>query len=126
MSLIRETLFDLVLNAFLQIGLFAIVAAIFSHLVAKARAKYQNVFYLAVFFFCLTAPVINTIWQSHPITVAGKSLPLVLPDAGLPNPSFWGWQGHSKQHEQFALGPEIQSWIVAIWGVLVLYRLVHF
>jgi beta-lactamase regulating signal transducer with metallopeptidase domain len=126
MSLIRETLFDLVSNAFLQIGLFAIVAAIFSHLVAKARAKYQYVFYLTVFLFCLAAPVINTIWQSHPITVAGKSLPLVLPDAGLPNPSFWGWQGHSKQHEQFALGPEIQSWIVAIWGLLVLYRLVHF
>jgi beta-lactamase regulating signal transducer with metallopeptidase domain len=126
MSTIRETVFDLLLNAFLQIGLFAIVTAVFSRLVAKARAKYQYVFYLAVFFFCLAAPVINTIWQSHPITGAGKSLQQVLPEAGRPNHSFWGWQGHSEQHEPFTLRPEVQSWIVAIWGVLVLYRMVHF
>jgi beta-lactamase regulating signal transducer with metallopeptidase domain len=126
MSLIRETVFDLVLNAFVQIGLFAIVTAVFSPLVAKARAKYQHVFYLAVFLLCLAAPVINTIWQSHPITGAGKSLQQVLPEAGRPNQHFWGWQGRSDQHEQFTLGSEAQSWIVAIWGVLVLYRLVHF
>ena len=126
MILIRETVFDLVLNAFLQIGLFAIVTAVFSRLVAKARAKYQYVFYLAVFLFCLAAPVINTIWQSQPITGAGKSLQLVLPEARRSNLRFWGWQGHSEQHEPFTLGPEIQTWIVAIWGVLVLYRLVHF
>jgi beta-lactamase regulating signal transducer with metallopeptidase domain len=126
MSTIRETVFDLVLNAFLQIGFFAIVTAVFSRLVAKARAKYQYVFYLAVFLFCLAAPVINTIWQSHPITGAGKSLQQVLPEAGGANHRFWGWQGHSEQHEQFTLGSEVQSWIIAIWGVLVLYRLVHF
>jgi beta-lactamase regulating signal transducer with metallopeptidase domain len=126
MNLIRETVFDLVLNAFLQIGLFAIVTAVFSRFVAKARAKYQYVFYLAVFLFCLAAPVINTIWLSQPITGAGKSLPLVLPETRRPNLRFWGWHGHSEQHEPFTLGPEIQSWIVAIWGVLVLYRLVHF
>jgi beta-lactamase regulating signal transducer with metallopeptidase domain len=126
MSLIRETVFYLLLNAFLQIGLFAIVTAVFSRLVAKARAKYQYVFYLAVFLFCLAAPVINTVWQSHSITGAGKSLQQVLPGAGRPNHRFWGRQGHSEQHEQFTLGPEVQSWIVAIWGALVLYRLVHF
>src|SRR6266851_7316352 len=126
MSLIRETVFDLVLNAFVQIGLFAIVTAVFSPLVAKARAKYQHVFYLAVFLFCLAAPVINTIWQSHPITGAGKSLQQVLPEAGRPNQHFWGWQGRSDQHEHFTLGSEAQSWIVAIWGVLVLLRLVRF
>ena len=120
MSLIRETVFDLVLNAFVQIGLFAIVTAVFSPLVAKARAMYQHVFYLAVFLLCLAAPVINTIWQSHPITGAGKSLQQVLPEAGRPNQHFWGWQGRSDQHEQFKLGSEAQSWIVAIWGVLVL------
>jgi beta-lactamase regulating signal transducer with metallopeptidase domain len=126
MSVIRETVFDLVLNAFLQIGLFAIVTAVFSRLVAKARAKYQYIFYLAVFLFCLAAPVINTLWQSHPITGAGKSLQQVLPEAGRPHHRFWGWPGHSEQHEQFTMGPEVQGWIVAIWGVLVLYRLVHF
>jgi hypothetical protein len=88
MSLIRETVFDLVLNAFVQIGLFAIVTAVFSPLVAKARAKYQHVFYLAVFLLCLAAPVINTIWQSHPVTGAGKSLQQVLPEAGRPNQNF--------------------------------------
>jgi beta-lactamase regulating signal transducer with metallopeptidase domain len=126
MSLIRETVFDLLLNAFLQIGLFAIVTALFSPLVAKAKAKYQHVFYLAVFLFCLTVPVINTIWQSHPITGTGKSLQQVLPEAGEPNHRFWGWQFHSEQHQQFTLGSEAQSWIVAIWGMLALYRLVHF
>ena len=126
MSLVRETVFDLVLNAFLQIGLFAIVTAVFSRLVAKVRAKYQYVFYLAVFFFCLAAPVINTLWQSHPATLAEKSLQQVLPEVGGAIHSFWGWQGYSEQHEQFTLGPEVQSWIVAIWGLLVLYRLVHF
>jgi beta-lactamase regulating signal transducer with metallopeptidase domain len=124
MSLIRETVFDLVLNAFLQIGLFAIVTAVLSPLVAKARAKYQYVFYVVVFLFCLATPVINTIWQSRPI--AGAALQQVLPEAGRSNQRFWGWQSHSELHEQFTLGPEVQSWIVAIWGVLVLYRLVHF
>jgi hypothetical protein len=116
MSLIRETIFDLVLNAFLQIGLFAIVTACFSRLVAKARAKYQYVFYLAVFLFCLAAPVINTIWRTHPITGAGKSLQQVLPEAGGAYHRFWEWQGHSERHEQFTLGPEVQGWIVALWG----------
>ena len=123
MSPVQETLFDLLLNALLQIGFFAIATAVFSRLVAKARAKYQYVFYLAVFLFCLAAPVINTIWQSHPITGPGKSLQQVLPEAVRPDHRFWGWQGHS---EQFTLGPEVQRWIVALWGVLVLYRLLHF
>jgi beta-lactamase regulating signal transducer with metallopeptidase domain len=123
MSPIEEPLFDLLLNALLQIGFFAIATAVFSRLVAKARAKYQYVFYLAVFLFCLAAPVINTFWQSHPITGPGKSLQQVLPEAVQPNHRFWGWQGHS---EQFTLEPEVQSWIVALWGVLVLYRLLHF
>jgi beta-lactamase regulating signal transducer with metallopeptidase domain len=126
MSTFRETVFDLVLNASLQIGFFAIVTAVFSRLVAKTRPKYQYAFYLAVFLFCLAAPVINTIWQSHSITGAGRSRQQVLPEVGGANHRFWGWQGHPEQHEQFTLGPEVQSWIVAIWGVLVLYRLLHF
>jgi beta-lactamase regulating signal transducer with metallopeptidase domain len=125
MSQIREIVFALMLNAFLQIALFAIVAAAFSSLLAKARAKYQHVFYLAVLLFCLATPAINTVWQSHPSTGAGKSPQQVLP-AGLPNHDFWGWHGDSQRQKQFTLGPEVQSWIVAIWGVLVLYRLVHF
>jgi hypothetical protein len=77
MITIRETAFDLMWNAFVQIGLFALVAAAFSRLVAKARAKYQHVFYLAVFLLCLAAPVVNTVWKSHPIARAEKSQQLL-------------------------------------------------
>jgi len=126
MSLIRETVFDLVLNAFLQIGLFAIVAAVFSRLVAKARAKHQYSFYLTVLLFCLAAPVINTLWQSPSAVVAEKSQQQVPSDAGGANHRFWSWQGHSKQHKQFTIAPGFQSWIVGIWGVLVLFRLARF
>src|SRR5882762_481085 len=123
MSLIRETVFDLMLIAFLQIGLFALPISVFSRLVAKARAKYQYVFYLAVFLFCLAVPVINTLWQSPSTVVAEKSQQQVPSDAGGANHRFWSWQGHSKQHKQFTIAPGFQSWIVGIWGVLVLFRL---
>ncbi len=126
MSLIRETVFDLVLNAFLQIALFAIVAAVFSRLVAKARAKHQYSFYLTVLLFCLAAPVINTLWQSPSTVVAEKSQQQVPSDAGGANHRFWSWQGHSKQHKQFTIAPGFQSWIVGIWGVFVLLRLARF
>lgn len=56
MSSIQETLFDLLLNSLLQIGFFAIVAAVFSRLVAKARARHQYFFYLAVLLFSVRGP----------------------------------------------------------------------
>ena len=126
MSPIQETLFDLLLNALLQIGFFAIVAAVFSRLVAKARAKHQYSFYLAVLLFCVAAPVINTFWQSPSTVVAEKSQQQVPSDAGGANHRFWSWDGHSKQHKQLTIAPGFQSWIVSIWGVLVLLRLAHF
>jgi beta-lactamase regulating signal transducer with metallopeptidase domain len=126
MSLIRETVFDFVLNAFLQVGLFAIVTAVFSRLVAKARANYQYAFYLAVFLFCLAVPVINTFWQSPSTVVAEKSQQQVPSDAGGANHRFWSWQSHSRQHKQFTIAPGFQSWIVGIWGVFVLLRLARF
>jgi beta-lactamase regulating signal transducer with metallopeptidase domain len=126
MSTIRETVFDLLFNAFLQIGLFAIVTAVFSRLVAKARAKHQYSFYLAALVFCLAAPVINTLWQSPSTVVAEKSQQRVPLEAGGANHRFWGWQGHSKQHKQFTIAPGVQSWIVGIWGLLVLLRLARF
>src|ERR1700730_8187158 len=126
MSPIQETLFDLLLNALLQIGFFAIVAAVFSRLVAKARAKYQYSLYLTVLLFCLAAPVINTLWQSPSTVIAEKSQQQVPSDAGGANHRFWSWQGHSKQHKQFTIAPGFQSWIVGIWGVLVLLRLTRF
>src|ERR1700680_3594251 len=108
MSLIQESLFDLLLNALLQIGFFAIVAAVFSRLVAKARAKHQYPFYLTVLLFCVAAPVVNTFWQSPSTIVAEKSQQQVPSDAGGANHRFWSWQGHSKQHKQFTIAPGVQ------------------
>ncbi|HZD49600.1 MAG TPA: M56 family metallopeptidase [Silvibacterium sp.] len=126
MSPIQETLFDLLLNALLQIGFFAIVAAVFSRLVAKVRAKHQYSFYLTVLLFCLAAPVINTLWQSPSTVIAEQSQQHVPSEAGGANHRFWSWQGHSRQHKQLTIAPGVQSWIVGIWGVLVLLRLARF
>ena len=126
MSLVKETLFNLLLNALLQIGFFAILAAVFSRLVAKASAKHQYSFYLTVLLFCVAAPVINTIWQSPSTVVAEKSQQQVPSDAGGANHRFWSWDGHSKQHKQLTIAPGFQSWILSIWGVLVLLRLARF
>ncbi|HEY1946769.1 MAG TPA: M56 family metallopeptidase [Bryobacteraceae bacterium] len=126
MNQIQETLFDLLLNAFIQIGFFAIVAAVFSPLVAKARAKHQYFFYLAVLLFCLTAPVINTFWKSPSTAVAEKSHQQFPSRAGGANLRFWNWQGDSKLHKQFTIAPAFQSWMDGIWGVLVLLQLLRF
>jgi beta-lactamase regulating signal transducer with metallopeptidase domain len=126
MNPIQETLFDLLLNALLQIGFFAIVVAVFSRLVAKARAKHQYFFYLTVLLFCLAAPVTNTLWQSPSTVVAENPQQRVSSAAGGGNHGFWNWQGHSKQHQQFTIAPGVQSWVVGIWGVLVLLQLARF
>jgi beta-lactamase regulating signal transducer with metallopeptidase domain len=126
MSPIQETLFDLLLNAILQISFFAILAAIFSRLVAKAKAKHQYCFYLAVLLFCMAVPAANTLWQTPSTVVAEKSQLQVSSEAGAANRLFWSWQGHSKQPLQFTIGLGIQSWIVGVWGALVLFRLARF
>ncbi|HVH86429.1 MAG TPA: M56 family metallopeptidase [Terriglobales bacterium] len=126
MSHIQETLFDLLLNALLQIGLFAIVAAVFSRLLGKVRGKHQYHFYLAMLLFCLAAPVANTLWQSPSTVVAEKSQRQIRSDVAGANQRFWSWQEHSTQHKQFTIAPGFQSWIVGLWGMFVLLRLVHF
>src|SRR5580704_19572044 len=108
MSPIHETLFDLLFNALLQIGFFTLVAAVFSRLVAKARAKHQYFFYLTVLLFCVAAPIVNTFWQSPSIIVAEKSQQPVRSDAGGANHFFWSWDGHSAQHKQFTIPPGFQ------------------
>jgi len=118
MSAIQETLFDLLLNAILQISFLAIAAAVFSRLVAKARAKHQYCFYLAVLLFCLAVPAINTLWQTPSTVVAEKSQLQVPWEAGAANHLFWSWQGHSRQHRQFTIAPGVQSWIVGVGGCL--------
>src|SRR5215472_2653941 len=126
MSSIQETLFDLLLNSLLQIGFFAIAAAVFSRLVAKARARHQYFFYVTVFLWCLATPVINTLWQSPSTAVAEKSQQQVVPGAAGASDGFWIWRSYSKQHKQFAIAPGFESWIVGIWTVLILLRLARF
>lgn len=126
MNPIREALVGLLLNAFLQIALFAMLAASFSRFIAKARAKYQYVIYLAVFFVCITAPVVNTLWTSHPIAAAEHAVPQIPSEPGAVHHRFWGWQGQSIEYGEFALGQPVQVWIIGIWGMFVLYRLVRF
>jgi beta-lactamase regulating signal transducer with metallopeptidase domain len=125
MTPIRETVFDLLLNAILQIGLFAIVAATFSRFVARVKAKYQYFFYLSIFLFCLAAPIFNMLWQVHPSEEASPTQQLPS-QSGLGNHhNGWGWQGYSKEHRQFTLGPGVQSWVIGLWGLLILHRLVQ-
>src|SRR6516165_5812688 len=124
MSLIQESLFDLLLNALLQIGFFAIVAAVFSRIVAKARAKHQYCFYLAVLLFCLAVPVINTFWHSPSTAIVEGVRQPVLADRAGANSRFWIWQAHSRQHQQWIVPSGFQSWILGAWGVLVLLQLV--
>jgi beta-lactamase regulating signal transducer with metallopeptidase domain len=126
MSSIQETLFDLLINSLVQISFFAIVAAVFSRLVAKAKARLQYFFYLAVLLLCLAAPVINTLWQSSSTVVAEKTQKQVLAGAAGADLGSWIWQGFSKQHKQFTIAPGFQSWIIGIWTMLVVLRLARF
>jgi beta-lactamase regulating signal transducer with metallopeptidase domain len=126
MSQIQQSLFDLLLNALLQIGFFAIVAAVFSRLVAKARAKHQYCFYVAVLLFCLAAPAANTFWHWPSTIVAEKSHHQISSDFGVANRFLWIWQEHNNPHEQFIISPRFQTWIIGAWGVLALLRLARF
>jgi beta-lactamase regulating signal transducer with metallopeptidase domain len=123
---IQEALFDLLVNAFLQIGFFAIVASALSRLVAQARPKHQHSFYLTVLLFCLTAPVINTFWQSPSAVAAEKSQQQIRSGTGGTSHPFWNWQGDSKLHRQVIIASAFQSCLVSIWGALVLLRLARF
>src|SRR5215469_7361781 len=126
MSSMQETLFDLLLNALLQIGFFAIVAALFSRLIARARAKHQYSFYLAVLLLCLSAPVVNTFWHSSLTGMAENSQQQISSDAGAANRISWIWQEHTRAREQSIFPPGFQTWIIGAWGVLVLLRLARF
>ena len=126
MSSIQETVVDLLVNAMVQIGFFAIVAALFSRLTAKLKGRHQFFFYLAVLLFCLAVPVINTLGRFPANVAAEKSQTQVLSDGGAVTPSFWIWRGHAAQSREFSISPEIRSWIVGAWGVFILFRLVRF
>jgi hypothetical protein len=126
MSAIRELVFDWLFNALVQIGLFAILAAVLSPLIAKAKAKYQHWLYLAVFALCMTAPVFNTLWQSRPSVVAKGAQQQTIQGIEDPNHRFWVWNGHSKAHESIILSSGVKTALLVVWQVLFLYQLVRF
>jgi len=125
MSAIREVLFSLLFNAILQIGLFAVIAAALSPFVGKARARYQHSFYLGVLLLCLAAPVTNTFWRTRVSVATKSSSQETQQQTGPPKHSFWPWEGHSSARNSLEFGPGVQSAIVAIWGLIALYQLIH-
>jgi len=128
MSTIREIEFDWLFNASMQIGLFAILAAALSPIIAKAKAKYQHCFYLAVFVLCLTAPVFNTLWQTRPSAVANRFQQSIQGTEHRDHP-FWAWNWYSKAHEPsipIILAHGAKTSLLVIWEVLFLYQLIHF
>jgi beta-lactamase regulating signal transducer with metallopeptidase domain len=126
MSAIRELVFDWLFNASVQIGLFAILAAVLSPFIAKAKAKYQHCFYLAIFALSLAAPVVNTLWQTRPSVVAKGSQQQPIQGTEHPDRNFWIWNGLSKAHGPIILAPGAKTALLFIWQVLFLYQLIHF
>jgi beta-lactamase regulating signal transducer with metallopeptidase domain len=118
--------FDWLLNASVQIGLFAILAALLSPFISKAKAKYRHCFYLAVFALCLAAPVFNTLWRARP-SVAAQQQPIQGTEHS--DHHFWIWNGLSKAHEPsipIRLTSGAKTALLVIWQVLFLYQLIHF
>jgi beta-lactamase regulating signal transducer with metallopeptidase domain len=126
MNTIREIVFDWLFNASVQIGLFAILATVLSPFIAKAKAKYQHCFYLAIFALCLAAPVFNTLWQTRPSVAAKRSQQQAIQGTEQPDHRFWLWNGHSRGDKSVILGPGAKTALLVIWQVLFLYQMIHF
>ncbi len=126
MSTIRELVFGWLFNASAQIGLFAILAAVLSPFIAKAKAKYQHCFYLAIFALCLAAPVFNTLWQTRPSVVVERSQQQPMQETEHRDHHWWVWNGHSNAHESIVVVHGAKTALLVIWQVLFLYQLVHF
>ncbi len=93
---------------------------------AKAKAKYQHCFYLAIFALCLAAPVFNTLWQTRPNVVAKRSQQHLIQGTEHTDHHFWVWNGHSNAYESIILAPGAKTALLVIWQVLFLYQLIHF
>ena len=126
MSRIREFLFDWLFNASVQLGLFAILAAVLSPIIEKAKTKYQHCFYLVVFALCLTASVFNTFWQAHPREAAQESEQQLRLSNGRPDRFSWIWHGQFKAHKLFMLERGAKTSLLMLWQMLFLYQFIHF
>jgi beta-lactamase regulating signal transducer with metallopeptidase domain len=126
MSAIRVALVSLLFNATLQVGLFAVAAAALSPFVKRAQARYQHSFYFSMLILCLAIPGVNTFWHTHRSETAKNSPQETLRQIESPNHHFWDWEGHSVAQNPLEFRRGVQSAIVAIWGLTVLYQLIHF
>jgi beta-lactamase regulating signal transducer with metallopeptidase domain len=126
MSTIREPVFNWLINASVQLGLFAILAALLSPFIGKTKAKIQHCFYLAIFALCLAAPVFNTLWRTHPRTVAKRSQQQRIQGTEQSDHYFRLWNGLSTAHHSIILVPGAKTTLLVIWEVLFLYQLIHF
>ena len=134
MSAIREFVFDWLVfdwlfNASVQIGLFAILAAVVSPFIAKAKARSQHWFYLAIFALCLAAPLFNTLSQTRPSLIAESTQKQPIRAAQHRDQDGWSWNWLSKAHDvsiPITLGPGAKTALLALWEVFFLYQLIHF
>ena len=120
MNSIREMLFDLLLNALLQIGCFALLGAAFSQLVKRAKVTHQHLFYGLVLLFCLVAPVANTFYRSLPASTAANSQAMFTSHVAVTNRELLVQGRVSKRLVPFAVTPAIEDWILSVWAALVL------
>lgn len=126
MITIREGLFSLLLNASLQIALFALLAKCVSGLVARVRPKYQHVFYVGVLALCLVSPLVNTFWNTDPRSLAEGHAEGVLHEAGSSYQDFWLWRGHAEAGRQRRPGSGVEDTVFCLWGATVLFQLIRF
>ena len=122
---LREVLFSLLLNAFLQTALFAVVAGTFSRLIAKARPKHQHFFYLGVLVLCLALPVVNTFCNTRHSSDAEVSSPDGLHETAASYPDFWLWKGRPKAQSQRTPGRGVEEVVLSIWAAMLLYHFIR-
>lgn len=126
MSALGDVLFVLLLNAFVQISVFAIAAALLSGLVAKAKASQQHNFYLAALLLCLAIPVINTAFRPTAFGTGHIEQRVAAADVGSSTQRFWIWQGRGTPQRQIAVPGAWKTAVLGLWGVLILFRLIRF
>ena len=126
MTTIREVMFRLLLNACLQIALFALCAKVFSRLVAKARPRSQHCFYLGVLVLCLVLPVVNTFWNTRPPSPEVISEDVRHHPATLSYQGFWLWRGQTNAQRLRAPGRGAEDAVLSLWLAMLLYQLSRF
>ena len=126
MSIMRELVFDWLINASLQIALFAIVAVGLSGFIAKASAKYRHSLYLAILALCLAAPILNTLWRTHPHANEMRSQQQPTSGRQDPDHAFWIWSLNSRAHPSLMLAAKGKTALLVLWQALFLYQLTRF